>query len=241
MSDETGGRTSTERPSLGGCFPQTWRDRAPNRRRGVPTFLWGAGGVLTAATAFVVLHPEAFFTPHTGASAPSAASVSTPSAAMSASAAVDASAGGTTSSEPSPPLFCKDSKGVFQPFQRTDLARLDAAFQRVYGWSRFDLPGGTEKDGTPYRVIAYAKDHDSIGTESILFALRDYNDGLALLLSLAKFPGKSPQTTEGTDMCWAAFGIVNDPGGGAPNTPPTSSPESPSGRASAPVTGWTSQ
>ena len=107
---------------------------------------------------------------------------------------------------------------MVQPFLHTDLARLDAGFLKAYGWGHFDLPGGSEKDGTPYRVIAYAKDHDGIAQESALFAVRDYDGGLALLTRLEKEPGKQPQLSEGTDMCGTLQTMLAsaDAGGPAP-------------------------
>lgn len=101
------------------------------------------------------------------------------------------------------PMFCRDSTGVFQPFQRADFSRLQEGFQRQFGWTH-SLRSTSGRMG----VLTFAADPRGRGGERITYDVTPYNGGIALLHMHVRLRGVT-EDVSGTSMCGRTFGIVN--------------------------------
>lgn len=101
------------------------------------------------------------------------------------------------------PMFCRDTKGTFQPFVRTNYARLSESFTRQFGWQH-KLYSVSSTLGS----LVFSETGDKSESETIAYDVEPYNGGIALLHMHTHLKGKV-ENLSGTEMCWRTFAIVN--------------------------------
>lgn len=101
------------------------------------------------------------------------------------------------------PIFCKDSKQVYQPIQRTSYKRLQQAFVKQFGY-RHSLKSTSASAG----VLVFSAHPKTNAGEKIYYDVEPHNGGIALLHLHVRLNSIS-EDLSGNDMCWKTFSIVN--------------------------------
>lgn len=92
-------------------------------------------------------------------------------------------------------LFCLDSTGVHQPFNRTDVGRLRSAFTKY-----MELKPSVGTDST----FVF-----SDGSQTVTYKVEPHDSGVSLLSMEVRLDGVK-EDVAGNDMCWKTFNIVNN-------------------------------
>lgn len=100
-------------------------------------------------------------------------------------------------------LFCLDSTGVYQPFQRTNYKRLQDSFVRQFGWGH-SLVSTSNSLG----LLEFAPERQIKSNERIVYDVEPYNGGIALLHMHVRLQGIN-EDLSGNEMCFRTFGLVN--------------------------------
>lgn len=100
-------------------------------------------------------------------------------------------------------LFCRDSTGVYQPFVRTNFARLKQEFIRQFGW-RSMLRATSSSLG----LLQFSQNGQSGDPETITYDIEPHDGGMSLLHMHVRLRGVT-EDLSGNKMCWRTFAIVN--------------------------------